>query len=72
MLKFGKTTVTKEKIFAAKIPINTWDINIDNTVISKLVETKTNFKYLIECLDKTIRTLVLILPKMSEYALKCT
>ena len=33
----------------------------------KLVETKTNSKYLIEYIDKVIRTLVLVLPKMSEY-----
>ena len=34
-------------------------------VISKLVETKTNSKYLNGYLDKVIRPLVLILPKMS-------
>ena len=36
-------------------------------VISKLTETKTNYKYLIEYLDKAIRLLVLILPKMNGY-----
>ena len=36
-------------------------------LILKLVETKTNSKYLIEYIDKVIRTLVLVLPKMSEY-----
>ena len=35
--------------------------------ISKLVQTKTNSKHLIEYLDKVIKTLVLILPKMSGY-----
>ena len=33
--------------------------------MSKLTETKTNSKYLIGYLDKAIRPLVLIIPKMS-------
>ena len=36
-------------------------------VISKSVETKTNFKYLIGYSDKAIRPLVLILPETSGY-----
>ena len=56
-----------EKFYGAKRPINIWDVNVDNTVISKLVETKTNSKYLIGYLDKVIRPLVLVLPKMSGY-----
>ena len=36
--------------------------------ISKLIETKTNSKYLIGYSDKAIRPLVLIMPKMSGYA----
>ena len=55
------------KFYGAKKPINIWDVNVDNTVISKLVETKTNSKYLIGYLDKVIRPLVLVLPKMSGY-----
>ena len=31
------------------------------------MKTKTNFKYLIECLDKAIRSLVLIMSKSSGY-----
>ena len=38
-----------------------WDVNVDNTVISKLV------KYLTGYLDKAIKPLVLIIPKMSGY-----
>ena len=34
---------------------------------SKLVKTKTNSKYSIAYLDKAIRQLVLIMPKMSGY-----
>ena len=47
--------------------IKIWDVNVDNIVISKLVKTKTNSKYLIGYLDEIIRPLVLILPKMSGY-----
>ena len=36
-------------------------------VISKLVKTQSNSKFLIGSLDKYIRALVLIMPKMSEY-----
>ena len=38
-----------------------------NTVILKLVKTKTNSKYLIGYLDKFIKPLALIIPKMSGY-----
>ena len=44
-----------------------WDVNVDNIVISKLIETKTNPKYLIRYLDKATKTFVLIMPKMSVY-----
>ena len=42
------------------------DVNVDNIVISKLVETKTNSKYLIGYLDKAIRSLVLIMSKRMD------
>ena len=68
MLRFGETNVTKEKFDAAKKIIKIWDVNVDNIVISKLVKTKTNSKYLIGIkFDKAIRPLVLIMPKMSGY-----
>ena len=58
----------KIKILCCKKPIKVWDVNADNIVISKLIETKTNSKCLIEIeFDKTIRPLVLIMPKMSGY-----
>ena len=50
-----------------KNPIIIWDGNVDNIVFSKLIETKTNSKYFIGYLDKTIRPSVLIMPKMSGY-----
>ena len=67
MLGFGEMEIAKEKSYAAKKPINIWDINIGNIVISKLIKTKTVSKYLIGYLDKSIRPLVLILPKLSGY-----
>ena len=57
----------KRKVLCCKKPINIWDVSIDNIVISELFETKTNSKYLIGYLDKVIRPLVLILPKMIRY-----
>ena len=64
MIKFVKTEIAKENLYAAKNHMKIWDVNIDNILISKLVKTKTNFKYLIGYLDKDIRHLVLITPKM--------
>ena len=49
-----------------KKPINIWDVNADNIVISKLFKTKTNSKYLIGYLDKVIKQLVLICLKWED------
>ena len=38
-----------------------------NICISDLIETRNNFKYLIGHLDKILRVLVLVLPKMRRY-----
>ena len=65
MLTFGETKEAKEKFYEAKKTINIWDVNVDNIVISKLVETKTNSKYLTEYLDKFVGPLVLVLPKIN-------
>ena len=43
------------------------NVDVDNIALSKLVETKNNFKDLIGYLDEVIRPLVLILPKTSAY-----
>ena len=66
-MRFGEIKVTKEKFYDGKKTIRLWDVNVDNIVISKLVKTKTNSKYLIGYLDKAIRPLVLIMSKMSLY-----
>ena len=55
------------KSFMHQKIISIWDVNVDNIVISTLIETKTNSKYLIGYLDKVVRPLVLIMPKMSGY-----
>ena len=54
MLRFGETKIVRKKIYSGNQPANIWDINVDNIVISKLVERKTNSNYLIGYLDKTI------------------
>ena len=61
MLRLCETKVAKGKYDGAKKPIKIY-VNIDNIVVSKLVETK-----IIGYLDKIIQPLALILPKMSEY-----
>ena len=47
--------------------MNIWDINVDEMVISKLIQRKSNSKHSIEYLDKFIRLLVLVLPKTSGF-----
>ena len=67
MVRFGKKEITKKPAKKpAKKPRKIWDVNVHNKVISKLIETKTNSKYLIGIkFDNVIRPLVLIMPKMN-------
>ena len=51
MLRFCKIQVAKEKLYSVKQPMKTWDVNVDNITISKLVETNF-FKYLMGYLDE--------------------
>ena len=68
MARFEEKEIRKEKFYAAEKPIKIWDVNVDNIVVSKLVKTKTSSKYFIGIkFDKAIRSLVLIIPKMSGY-----
>ena len=56
MLRFGERKIAKEKFYASKKPIKLCDVSVNNMVISKLVKTKTNSKYLIGIkFDKAIR-----------------
>ena len=54
MLRFREKKVTKESFYAAKNPLKNCYVNVDNIIISRLIETKTNSKYLIGYLDKAI------------------
>ena len=65
MERFREKVTAKEIFYVEKKPTKTWEANVDNIVISKLVKTKTNFKYLIGTkFDKAIRPIVLIIPTM--------
>ena len=67
MLRFVEIKVAKEELWGAKKPIRIWNVDLDKLVISKLVKTCKSSNYFIGYLDKFIRPLVLILPKMSGY-----
>ena len=66
-MRFGVREIAKEKFYAARKPMKFRDVNVYNIVISKLVETKTNSRYLIGYSDKAVRQLILIMSKMSGY-----
>ena len=53
----------KKNIMVKKI----WDVDVKSIVISKLIETKNNSKYLNGYLDEVIKPVVLVLPKVSGY-----
>ena len=55
MLKLCETKVAKEEFHVAQKPLNIWDANVDNILISNLTEIKNNSKYLIGYLDKVIK-----------------
>ena len=65
-MKFGETKIAIEEFNGTKKPIKTWDVNVDNIVISKLL-TKNNSKYLIGYLDELTRPVVFLLPKIRGY-----
>ena len=65
MLRLGETKDAKEKFYGARKPTKIWDVNVDKIVVSKLIQTRTNYKYLIRHLNKIIKPLVLVLSKIS-------
>ena len=67
MLRFGQTKEVEIELYGAKETITIFNVDFDNIVISKLVETKSNSQYLTGYLDEVIIPLVLTLPKMSAY-----
>ena len=60
------TTKFSESIIMLRL-VEMYDVHVDNIIISNLIETKNNPKYLIGYLDEVIRLLLLILPKMNGY-----
>ena len=44
MVKFRKTDIAKEKLYAAKRPIQIWGADGDNIVILKLVAMRVDHK----------------------------
>ena len=46
-MRSGEKEIAKEKFYNSKKSMKLSDVNVDNIVISKLVKTKTNSKYLI-------------------------
>ena len=69
MLRFREIETIKDNFYASKKPINFWNVNFYNIVMSKLVKTKTSSNYLIGIkFHEAIRPLVFIMPKMNEYA----
>ena len=50
----GQTKISKEKFNDAKKAINIFDVNVNNIVVSELIETKINSKYLIVYLHEVM------------------
>ena len=70
MLRFGKIKVLKEKFYGEKT-IKVQNVNVDNIVVSKLIETKANSNYLAGYLDEVIRPLVFISLKQMDLLKFC-
>ena len=70
MLRFGKIKVLKEKFYGEKT-IKVQNVNVDNIVVSKLIETKANSNYLAGYLDEVIRPLVFICLKQMDLLKFC-
>ena len=59
MSRFGKAKIVKRRNLWCKKPIKIWNVDVDNIVVSKVIETKDNSKYLVRYLDEVIRPSVL-------------
>lgn len=55
-----KTKVATEEFYGARNPTKIWDVDVANIILSKLIKTKNNSKYLIGYLNDVVRTLALI------------
>ena len=54
-MRFGEKEIAKEKFYGAKTTIKMWDVNVDNIVFSKVIETKTNSNLIGIKFDKLLR-----------------
>ena len=62
----SKAKVAKECFYGARKPIKILDVDVDNIVISKLIETKNNSRDFTGYLGEVVKLLlVLILPKLT-------
>ena len=63
-----KSVLNKDKNrYYYKIFLEKCSYQLAKKIITKLVKTKASSKYLVGYLDRTIRPLVLLMPKMSGY-----
>ena len=47
MVDIQKDKNSSRKILSSKKSVKTWDVNVENITISKLIKAKTNYNYLI-------------------------
>ena len=47
MVDIRKDKNSSRKILSSKKSVKTWDVNVENITISKLIKAKTNYNYLI-------------------------
>ena len=65
-VEIWRKRISKRKVLCPKNPVKIWDVNVENIIISKLIKTKSNSKYLIEIkLDRAKRPLFLTMAKMT-------
>ena len=51
-LRFRKIIVARKEFYGTNKPLKIWDVNVNNIIISKLTETKSNSKCLIGYLNE--------------------
>ena len=54
LIQFGKKKVAREELYGTKNPIKISYVDVNNKVISKLIELKNNSKYFIGYLNEVL------------------
>lgn len=67
MIKLSEIEVKKEEFYGAKKHKEIWDVDVINIIVSDLFQVKKGIKCLIRYSDNVIKTLILIIPEMSEH-----